>query len=74
MGWGQVAWFVATLIVSYALAPKPKTPDRPTLKDVKAPTADRGRSIPLVLGRRLVAPNVLWYGHLKTLPVKAKSK
>jgi hypothetical protein len=38
------------------------------------PTAEQGRNLPWVFGEWLFRdPNVSWWGHLKTTPVKRKS-
>lgn len=73
MGWQVILW-IATLVVSYALRPKPDTPARPTLGDIQAPTAEVGSEIPVLFGtREIKAPNVVWYGDMYLHPVKKKS-
>ena len=67
----QVAIMIA---LSYALAPKPKRPKgrKPlTLEQFDIPTAEEGRPIQVLFGKKYVAaPNVVWFGHLKTTAVK----
>lgn len=71
--WVQIAFLVVAAIVSYALAPKPAQPPKPTLSDFEFPTAEEGRAIPVVFGTVWVSgPNVLWYGDLDTTPIKVK--
>lgn len=71
--WWYLAVFAVTLIVSYALAPKPQNQPPAGLGDVKAPTAEEGREIPVVFGTRNVrGPNVVWYGHLRVVAIKKK--
>jgi hypothetical protein len=41
---------LAILVVSYALAPKPKTPKPDAAKQSEAPTADAGKPKPVVFG------------------------
>ncbi len=77
MVWWNVFWFIASLVISYVLRPtppKPKTskPKPATLADFDFPTASADRDIPILFGTRwLKAPNVVWYGHLKTTSVKS---
>lgn len=71
--WWYVAVFIVALVVSYAMAPKPQSQPPAGLGDVKAPTAEEGREIPVLFGtRNIEGPNVVWYGHLKTSPIKKK--
>ena len=66
---------VAIMIaLSMLLAPKPKVPKsslRPvSLEQFDIPTAEEGRPIQVLFGKKYVmAPNVVWYGHLKTQQV-----
>lgn len=54
---------VVMMIVSYALAPKPKKQKPDATKDLENPTAESGRPIPVVFGSITVkSGNVLWYG------------
>lgn len=63
--------------VSYLIRPKAPTPagaEAATLDQFDVPTAEDGRSIPVLFGRRWVSgPNVLWYGDLYCEPVKESS-
>lgn len=71
--WWQIALWVVSMIISAALAPKPKGPKAAGLGDFTVPTAEDGREIPVLFGTRdLTGPNVVWYGDLKTKAVKAK--
>lgn len=68
--------YLALMAVSvvYALTNQPKTPVPAalTLDDVKIPSIEIGKSIPVVFGTRDIAdPLVVWYGDLRTSPVKA---
>ncbi len=41
-----------------------------TLDQVRAPTATVGREIPVLFGKLpLEGPNVVWYGHFKSVPL-----
>lgn len=71
--WWYVAVFIVALVVSYAMMPKPQSQPPAGLGDVKAPTAEEGREIPVLFGTRdLEGPNVVWYGHLKTVAIRKK--
>ena len=64
---------VVSSLVSYALAPKPPVPKPASLEDFDIPVAELGRPVPVVFGTvTITGPNVLWYGDLKTKPIKSK--
>ena len=66
----QVAIMIA---LSMLLAPKPKQPKKlkpVSLEQFDIPTAEEGRPVQVLFGKKYVAaPNVVWYGHLKTVQV-----
>lgn len=63
-------WFLVSLIVSHALAPKPPRRKPASLDDFELPTAEEGRPIPVVFGSPLVRGlNTLWYGNLDATEV-----
>lgn len=71
--WWYLAVFVLALVVSYSMVPKPESRPPAGINDFNVPTAEVGREIPVLFGRRkLEAPNVVWFGHLRTKPVKKK--
>ena len=73
MPWAQLIVWIVTALVQYALAPKPPKPQAAELKDFDAPTAEEGRPVPVVFGTVLVkSANVVWYGDLRTTPIKSK--
>lgn len=73
MFWVQLILLVVSVIVSYALRPKPAVPKPAALEDFDIPVAEQGRPIPVVFGTILLTgPNVLWYGDLRTTPIKVK--
>lgn len=73
MFWVAALFFVGALVVAYTMAPKPETLPPAGLDEVQAPTAEVGREIPVLFGRRkLEGPNVVWYGHLRTVAIKKK--
>ncbi|MFA5512983.1 MAG: hypothetical protein WC313_11100 [Candidatus Kapaibacterium sp.] len=71
--WWYIAVFVVALVVAYAYAPKPQSQPPAGLGDVKVPTAEEGREIPVLFGtRHIEGPNVVWYGDLKTVAIRKK--
>jgi len=65
-------WIITTAI-SYLLAPKPEKPKPASLRDFDIPTADEDRPIPVVFGTvTITGPNTVWYGDLRTVPIKSK--
>lgn len=71
--WWLVAVFVATLVLAYAFMPKPQAQKPPGMGEVTAPTAEVGREIPVLFGERdIEGPNVVWYGHIRLVPIKSK--
>lgn len=69
------AIIVASFVVSQLTTPKPRYEDaRPAgLGDFNFPTTDASRHVPEVYGEvRIKAPNILWYGDLRTQPIKEK--
>lgn len=70
--WVQVILWVVSAVLSYLLAPKPQNAKPAGLGDVNAPTAEEGREIPVLFGTRdFSGPNVVWYGDLRTTPIKS---
>lgn len=71
--WWYVATFIAALVVVSSSMPKPQSAPPVGFGDVKVPTAEEGRSIPVLFGTRILeGPNVVWYGDFDTEPVKGK--
>ena len=75
-------WFIALIVLqlvlfllSALLAPKPKFENaRPkALGDFQFPTATETRAVPMIWGTiDIKGPNVIWYGHLKTVKIIQK--
>lgn len=64
---------VVSAFISAALAPKPQQPKPAALQDFDVPVAEEGRPIPVVFGTvTLTGPNVLWYGDLRSTPIRSK--
>jgi hypothetical protein len=71
--WQFIAGIAIALIASFVLRPKPQTQPPAGLNDIKAPTAEDGREIPVLFGCRPIrGPNVVWYGDLETQPIKSE--
>lgn len=76
MAWVQVALFVASLVISYALTPKPKNqePRAAGLSEFDVPVATEAEPIPVLFGTRWISrPNVVWYGDLRVTPITKDS-
>lgn len=68
-----VVVFIVALVAAFAYMPKPQTQPPAGLGDIRAPTAEEGREIPVLFGTRDVeGPNIVYYGNLRTIAVKAK--
>ncbi len=73
MAWIAAIVFVVALVVAYTMQPKPETQPPAGIDEVRAPTAEVGREIPVLFGlRKMEGPNVTWYGHLRSIPIKKK--
>lgn len=73
MVWWYIIVFIVALVAAYAMMPKPQTQPPAGLGDIKAPTAEEGREIPVLFGTRDVeGPNVVWYGDLTAVPIRKK--
>lgn len=71
--WQFIASVAISLVATFALRPKPQSRPPAGLSEIKAPTAEDGREIPVLFGcRDMRGPNVVWYGDLKTTKIKAK--
>lgn len=73
MFWVQVILLVVSLVLSYALRPKPVVPKPAALEDFEIPVAELGRAIPVLFGTMILkSPSVMWYGDLKNKAIKKK--
>jgi hypothetical protein len=73
--WWNIILYVGFTLLSYLLAPKPEKPKPAGLDEIDAPVAEAGKTIPVLFGTRdLNGPNVVWYGHLRTTPIKSGGK
>ena len=75
----MVAWWVVALIsiaiqiVAYIIMPKPKPPKPEAAQDLKNPTAEAGRPIPVAFGTLTIkGVNILWFGEKSIRTYKVK--
>jgi hypothetical protein len=67
-------WILIIVIVALAIATYELTPGPPKQSpgQINTPTASQGISIAVLFGTREIAqPNVVWYGDIDTVAVKA---
>ena len=73
MAWVYAIVFIVALVVSYTMMLKPEICFPAGLDEIQAFTVEVGREIPVLFGtRKMEGPNVVWYGDLRTVPVKKK--
>ena len=72
MTWVYVIMLVVSLAMSLANRPKNQNAKPPGLTDFDMPTVQEGREVKKIFGRVWVDdPNVLWFGTLRTRPIRA---
>lgn len=63
--WAVLAIAVAVNVVAYALMPKPRTSTSRQAQDLREPTAEAGKPVPVAFGEiTVLSPNVLYYGDI----------
>lgn len=71
--WTFLIKLAIMVALAYVLQPKPKSPQKPRpvgLENFDIPTAEEGRPIQVLFGKKYITgPNVVWYGHLKSVQV-----
>jgi hypothetical protein len=73
MIWWYLIIFIIALLAAVSMIPKPQTAPPPGFGDIKAPTAEEGREIPVLFGTRdMEGPNVVWDGDFRSVAVKSK--
>lgn len=73
--WWFIIQIAAMFALSLALQPKVKFQKRKplTAADFDIPTAEEGRPIPMIFGKKLCkGPNVVWYGDINAVPIYKK--
>jgi hypothetical protein len=69
--WLVLFLYVASTVAGALLSRRPKAAQPAAIGDFTVPTAQEGRVVPVPLGTvKLTGANVLWYGDLKTQPLK----
>lgn len=72
--WYYIIMLVVSLLVSIAMRPKSQNAKPPALGEFNAPVVEEGRDIQWIHGECWINdPNVLWWGNLRTTPIKVKS-
>ena len=78
MGWVvSFLWSLAFMVVGELLRPKPRIdqPKPSSLGDIRFPTADEARIIPVAYGTvKVTGPNAIWWGDFKAVPITKKVK
>ena len=70
-GWEYVIYAII-LILAYVAAPKPQSQPPASMQEEDVPIAEEGVEIPVLFGTRDIGgPNVVWYGDIRTSPVKS---
>lgn len=70
MIWVQLILVIVSIVLSIVLAPKPPQAKDPSINDISVPVATESDPIPVVFGTVWIeAPNVVWYGALRALPI-----
>lgn len=73
MVWNLLLQLAITLVVAYFLAPKPESQPPPAIGEIKTPTAEEGREIPVLFGtREIKSANVVWYGDIRIVAIRKK--
>lgn len=71
--WQLIVALVGLIILAYTLMPKPQSMKPTGINDVRLPTSEEGREIPVFGGTVfLEAPNCAWYGDYRAIPIKSK--
>lgn len=72
--WLQLFMLVVSMAISAATRPKAQNAKPAGFSELQVPTAEDGREIPVLAGRRrMPAPNWVWYGDMRTKPIKKKA-
>lgn len=61
--WWNLIIGIVLLIIGYLIMPKPKAAKPPEVTEMDGPTAEAGRTIPVLFGDiTMKSPNFLWWG------------
>lgn len=73
--WVQLALILVSMVLSVALAPKPKAPKPSTIEDIEAPQVKEGTPQVVVFGDCWVKGwTVLGMGNFRSQPIKSGGK
>lgn len=71
--WIYIAIMLVSAYISYSSMPKSQGQKPPALVEFTVPTAQEGGDVQVLHGENWVEdPNVLWFGNLRTTPIKAE--
>ncbi|MCD9097036.1 hypothetical protein [Luteimonas fraxinea] len=72
--WVYIIVMLLSIAISLAMMPKPQNAKPPALADFDAPVSEDGRDVAWLHGECWMKdPNVLWWGRLRTTPIRTKS-
>lgn len=72
--WVQIAILVVSMVISYAMRPKPKSPKPASIGDFDMPVVEEGTEQAVFFGDCWISGwQVLSYGNLRTSKVRTKS-
>lgn len=63
---------LALNLLAYALMPKPQVRRPEPVTEIKVPSIQEGKEIPVVFGKMEMSPFVAWYGDLNVVPIVQK--
>lgn len=73
--WPQFIILLISIAINIALAPKIPKPKPASLEDFDIPTTEEGTPVPVLFGTcRTTGATLLWYGDLRSAPIKASGK
>jgi hypothetical protein len=74
MPYYYIVVLILSIVLSYALRPRPPQPAAATLADVSIPQIEIGRPVAVVFGEVWIDDsNIIWFGDLNNMPIYASS-
>ncbi len=72
--WISLAVALVINVIAYLLMPKPRTNSNPQSQDLREPTAEAGKPVPVLFGEMTIqSPNVLYYGDISKRQYEVKA-
>lgn len=72
--WQQFVLWAVTSLISYALRPKPKPPEKTKFNDLQVPNSQEGQSLRVCFGSPDIKDaHVTWYGDFSLQGISKKS-